>query len=96
MYDAYDILENTCERAMRELHDLNKKLSKDEGMISKEDIDLMESLTHTVASTKKGMAMIDKYYDDGQSNWNRRPMNNRRGGSRSSRMDDMYDSKYYE
>ena len=95
MYDAYEELENTCERAIKELHDLNKKTSKEENTVSRDDIEMMESLTHTIASCKKGIAMMDKYDDNGysgvsyntQPTWNRRYANNgssgRRGGSRS-------------
>ena len=63
---------------------------------------MMESLTHTIASTKKGIAMMDKYDDGGYSGssyntqpiWNRRYSNlsGRRGGSRTrgySRDNDM-------
>ena len=102
MYDAYEELENTCERAVKELHDLNKKMSKEENAASRDDIEMMESLTHTIASTKKGIAMMDKYDDSGYSGssyttqpiWNRRYSNlsGRRGGSRTrgySRDNDM-------
>ena len=67
MYDIYEELEHTCERATKELHDLNKKLANDESSISKEDIDLMDKVTHTIASTKKIMALLDQYFDNGGS-----------------------------
>ena len=60
MYDTYDELEKTCERATKELHDLNKKLANDESTISKEDIDMLGKVTHTIASTKKSILMIDQ------------------------------------
>ena len=99
MYDAYEVLENTCERAVKELNDLNKKLSKDDNTVSKDDVQMMESLTHTIASSKKGIAMMDKHYDDGYSGKrytmpNRRVTTRGRGYSRDndmmSRLDDMY------
>lgn len=67
MYDAYEELETTCHRATKELHDLNKKLDSDESNITKDDIDLMDKITHTIASTKKGMAMIDQYANNRSS-----------------------------
>ena len=87
MYDAYEVLENTCERAMKELHDLNKKLSKDDNSTPRDDVEMMESLTHTVASCKKGIAMMDKYYDEGNGysgTWNRRYNTNGSSGRRGS------------
>lgn len=104
MYDIYEILENSCERASKELHDLNKKMSKEETTASKEDIQMLESLTHTIASTKKAMAMMDKYFEDGysgnQQSWRRMSSAGRRGSSRSrgyardtdmmQRLDNMY------
>lgn len=100
MYDVYEELEHVCERATKELHDLNKKLAKDETAITKEDIEMLDKLTHTIASTKKVMTMIDQYYDGGSSGkdgyynisggysgMNRRYMNNGSSGRRgSSRM----------
>jgi len=95
MYDAYETLENTCERAMRELRDLNKKLSKDESTASKEDVELMESLTHTVASCKKGIAMMEKYSTDDSSKRYRRGYSTRnksyfRDNDVMARLDSMY------
>ena len=86
MYDAYEVLENTCERAVKELYDLNKKLGKDDNTVSKDDVQMMESLTHTIASTKKGIAMMDKY--------SHRRSSNRRARSRDydimQKLDNMY------
>ena len=86
MYDAYEVLENTCNRAMKELYDIDKKLSKNDSSVSKEDVELMESLTHTVASCKKGIAMMDKY--------SHRRSSNRRARSRDydimQKLDNMY------
>ena len=67
MYDTYEELEKTCERATKELHDLNKKLANDESTISKEDIDMLDKVTHTIASTKKSILMIDQSEDSGSS-----------------------------
>lgn len=104
MYDVYEELENACHRAAKELHDLNKKLSSDDANITKDDVDMMDKITHTIASTKKGMAMIDQYADtrssgrDGSYNisgtysngMNRRYYDTgRRGSSRTHRDGDV-------
>lgn len=60
MYDTCEELENSYERATKELHDLNKKLDNDESTISKEDIDMLDKLTHTIASARKSILMIDQ------------------------------------
>ena len=95
MYDTYDEVEKSCKRITKELHDLNKKLANDESTISKEDVDLMDKMLHSIASSKKSMLMIDQADDmngssgvsNGYSNmWNRRLMtNNGMSGRRSSR-----------
>lgn len=60
MYDTYEELEKACERSTKELHDLNKKLANDESAISKEDIDMMDKILHSIASSKKSILMIDQ------------------------------------
>lgn len=87
MYDLYDELERSCERATKELHDLNKKLANDESTISKEDIDMMDKILHSIASSKKSILMIDQAENNSNGSsgmWNRRYTNNyRRSSSRN-------------
>ena len=105
MYDVYDELETACHRATKELHDLNKKLDNDESNITKEDVDLLDKVTHTIASTKKGMAMLDAPRSSGRdgsynisgtysNGMNRRyyegSSRGRRDGDIMQRLNDMY------
>ena len=96
MYDAYDELEKTCERVIKELHDLNKKLANDESTISKEDIDMLDKITHTIASVKKSILMISQSENGGSSGrdgyynisggYSSQPMWDKRYGSSGRRM----------
>lgn len=103
MYDTYEELEKACERSTKELHDLNRKLANDESAISKEDIDMMDKILHSIASSKKSILMIDQAdgtsggYSGNQPMWNRRYgssgrrtiMSRNRGYSRDSEKDSM-------
>lgn len=68
MHDLYDELEKTCERATKELCDLNNRLETNKNMISPTDVDMMDKLTHTIKSIKKVMTILDEY-DENQNRY---------------------------
>ena len=58
--DMHKELERTCERAEKELCDLNNRLEQNKSIISPADVDMMDKLTHTIKSIKKVFELMDK------------------------------------
>lgn len=58
--DMHKELERTCERAEKELCDLNNRLEQNKSIISPADVDMMDKLTHTIKSIKKVLELMNK------------------------------------
>lgn len=69
MKELYDELERTCERATKELCDLNNRLDTNKNMLSPTDVDMMDKLTHTIKSIKKIMQILDEYDEENQNRY---------------------------
>lgn len=61
MQELYKELERTCERATKELGDLNNRLDSNKNLLSPADVDMMDKLTHTIKSIKKVMMVLEEH-----------------------------------
>lgn len=109
-YDLYEELEKTCERVTKELHDFNKRLEKNEAMISPQDLDnlfKLADIAKDVVSTKKKIVEMESYdrnqngYSEGfytSPEWDRRYSGNSYRGTYTmntgSRMNDNYSGRH--